>query len=456
MKKTEKICWIIPLVMWIIIMFSIVPYGDDLIFQQEFSNMSLLEYINLRWNTWSSRIIIDVLARYLTSYNKLFIILTIVLLLALFKALCLIQNEYGCNNRWIVTCLCLCFPLYLYKWAWIVDSLNYLYPLVFLVINIVILNKTIKNTKISTNFYILSLILQIYMTNQEQAWGVWTTILVSSIVYCIYKKEKVPLFIYVCMFLIFCMFIVHIFCPGVALRKSAQIDILPEFVEWNLFDKLLIANIHMYKHFICMPQATVLVLTIILFVSIWGIEKNRNLKFYKITHLCSAYSTILVLSFYCNTIWDISTIPFGKFISKLLFIPDNIHFLSSNEIFPLFLWGMYILSILIQISSLCTDLKEFWILFTFLASGYVSMLIMGFTPTIYASDIRTLSFMHISFILVDLILMCKLYKDPDIINNFKVSAFTIIGLISSYMFFFQCNYSISFIISTINWIKNNS
>lgn len=456
MKKTEKICWAIPLIMWAIILFSIVPYGDDLIFQQEFSNMPLLEYINLRWNTWSSRIIIDVLAKYLVAHNKLFIILTILLLLILFKSLCLIQKEFDSNNRWITTCLCLCLPLYLYKWAWIVDSLNYLYPLIFLVINIVILNETIKNAKTSTKYYILSFFLQIYMTNQEQAWGVWTTILISSIIYCIYKKQKIPLFVYMCTILILCMFIAHMFCPGVSLRKSTQFDILPEFVNWNLFDKLLIANIHMYKHFICIPQATILVLTTILFVYIWGIKKNKNLKFSRMTHLCSIYSTFLVLSFCCNNIWDISTIPWGKFVSILLFVPDDIHFLSLNEIFPLLLWGMYILSILIQVYALSSDLKEFWILFTFLASGYISMLIMGFTPTIYASDIRTLSFMHISFTLVDLILMCKLYKDPNIFNNFKISAFTIVGLLSGYMFFFQCNYSRSFIISTINWIQNNS
>ena len=173
-----------------------VNFNDDLWFKNiigtEYKN--IFEYIPIRYNTWSSRLIIEsVLIFLLACPNIIWCVLdSLIIMLIIYSIDYLFKN----NKKYILILLIiLLYPLHEMKSAgWYATTLNYLWPLALGLFSFIpIKNKLIekKEKRYMYPLYILSII---FACNQEQMCAVVLSFYIIFDIY-LYKKGKLNKFL---------------------------------------------------------------------------------------------------------------------------------------------------------------------------------------------------------------------------------------------------------------------
>lgn len=428
--QKEKVIWLFPLTVWVVVLIGLPLYGDDITFLDFYNSMSLYEYINFRWETWSSRIFIDTVAAWMCAHPLIYQGLTVIILFSLSYIIlhCAKRIYPTCNVSFLVISLCACYPISLYKWAFIADSINYLWPLAFLLYNLYYIQNYIffrdqeKSKKSGIHFVALCLLLlsQIFMNDQEQLWCCWLIIL-FSITICYYLScKKVHGFLLISLLICILSGVGKALCPGTKVRLQSNIAAyMPEFPMWSITDKFIIANVRMFKQLIAYPKVWILICTGIFLILC--VKKKNN----TIVRLCALYTFLLTWTYFFKGIVVSATEPYGGklyvLVTKMLFVPEDIRngSFSVENCLSVILWLVFCFCIVYEVHFVCRDWHKFLIALIALACGYTSMLMMAFSPTIYASDVRTLTFVLVGFLILDVLLLCEALKDNELITSVR-------------------------------------
>ena len=400
--------------------------GDALnLFNKILEQYSLKEALIMRYNTWTSRIIIEI-PLYLISHNMHFyiwmiidIVMFIILLLSLMK---LTQNKH---NKLLIF-LILLYPISDMRSAgWIATTINYLWPTALGCASFVLLHKMYHNEKINIWFIPLYMLCELFSTNFE-TFSVYYFVILGYFTVNMIIERKFTVKYAILTVIQFIISIWNIYltltCPGNWVRGSEEITKwMIDFPSYTFVDKISLGVVDTTSKLI---QSNLLFFILVLLIFIITIKKRESI-------IVTALSAIPVVS--------ISLITFLAPLSKSYFALYEQLFITTRIVNPMtytsfipylaFVFFMLIITVcVVMILNLAKDLKSGILLMFILSVGFATRAILGFSPTIFASSYRTFIFLDFSIIYC----IVKLFDDNKellITNENHEKYLTLIGLL---------------------------
>lgn len=381
---------------------------DDIYFSKVLQENQLLAWTRERYATWTSRNIIETIMVIILNFNPIVwkaIDISILILLETSISKLFTSKDLRRNN-WVIVAIIFLYPFKDMSTAgWAVTTINCLWPLSFGIFSLIVVKKIFNNRKIEWYEYVLSTLALIFAINTEQ---VCTTLLLTYgtiTVYLIIKgesnipelksKNKFYMIFQTSLCLLSMVFILT--CPGNASRKSSEIAAwFPDYNTLSPFNKLELGFSSTIAKFIFQPNLFFIMLSLLIFAVTIIKHKNKTLRVISgVPFVCSivlgvfAYVISKVFPNIPNIVTSVT--KYGT-ITK-----DNYHLIQSY--IPIVLLASIGICFLISL-YFCFEDKNKKILVMFIALlGIASRIVMGFSPTIWASMDRTFIYMYFSLII---------------------------------------------------------
>lgn len=403
--KSDKFPFLILIMIYTFLSFFMEKSGDDVWFAIVNENKNLFTFITERYNTWSSRVVIEtilvIFAKYLpVSVWKISNLgIFYLLVYSISKLLIIHKNENIKIINTYISILIFLIPFSLYFEAgWIATSTNYLWVASTGLYTILLLKKIIKREKINVYQKIIHYICLIYACNQEQMAGILFIVYSIGIIYLIKSKNIKPIIVITYLIIVFSIIFI-LTCPGNTERKlREEITWYNGFSETSLMTKISNGINSMMDYMIKDGRVIFYIFEILLWYSVYFKTNNIIIK------IIGTFPLVLTI--------------FLKYLYRIL----------DGEIInsQLFQIGNFVIYCLILIFI------EFGILLVFKDSkpkqfigsliyfcGFISRFVMMFSPTVFASGERTSLFLYISLILLSILFIKE-------INSNKLSTNIII------------------------------
>ena len=373
-------------------------------------------FLSYRYATWSSRSLIEFNVGVLVSVpTEIWRILDSVIFAAiavLLSKLLANNNEspffYNCLACLFVGLFILTFSKILESAGWLATTTNYIWPICFILIHFYLLKEFIFKNKDISKFkrsiiYLILIITLLEAISSEQLLVMVGGAYLFTIVYCLYKKIEIPKLIYLFIIIILFNFIYDFCCPGNINRYNKTIrTVFPEYATFNLINKLDIGT----TLFLNWTTTRCDIITIIFFgiMGIYGYIISQKRKIALLTFI----PIIIVLAFW--TMRFIGPASIVHFVA----LGGSVYGLLSLDSLTiqvcLTLYGLMIMSVLIFLYLVYKyRTKELgYILTCLLIIGFASVIILGFTPSLFSSG---RIFFYFTFILI--IISTMLIRDID-------------------------------------------
>lgn len=405
MQNTKNILWgIIVIAIFILQFFCRGQFGDDIVFADVLDEMSLAEFLNKRYYTWSSRVIIEAFLVFIVSWDPwIWQILNGLVIIILIDA---VSKTFGLGekhqNKILFSCLLLTIPVSsLNSAGWITTNMNYLWPLSFGMTVIASLRQIIiGNLKISG--FLVSLIAIIYAANMEQMAALLLGAYLVSGIYMLATQKQIHWMYFVQLMFIILSLCFILFCPGNARRTIMETEkYFPVFEELTVIQKLCMGFLVNARHYIAeagRPLFLVLNTTLVIGVII---KKKKNPLRWVIA--CFPILSILLL----EILKALSLAGLWKKGLRLLEVIWNNNSIAAASIFKEEFILIQILYYLVVL--LCVIISIYWIHgrsfetlleLIIIAAGFMSRFMIGFSPTIYASGDRTALFASVALLII--------------------------------------------------------
>lgn len=408
--------------------FKTVGFGDDTWFRDILHNKDILpsgtvtEYIKWRYDTWTSRIIIEVFLVNLLRVNsiiwKVFDVIILTLLGVAISKIFVSENQDVKNTKklnWIIVFLLFNLPLEMFTGAgWIATFTNYLLPITMGVVALVPLKKVLCNEKIRKYEYLVYIFACLMASNMEQMCAILLVVFFIFSIYC-FKEKKKNFIIPILLLIVVLGMINIIICPGNDLRSEAEIkNCYPNFDELSFIDKIALGISAMMQF--CLMELN------IIYVLFTGLTMFVILKKYEdpIIKIIGIFPFVMGLAF--NLLKNVVQAIAPDFTYIFLSIPEKTTLIQSGAFIPL---ENYMALIIFVITILCMFLSLILVFgknyktilaILVLGAGVCSKIMLGFSATVWASGNRTGFVLMISMI-ITIILILQEQKEK-VIDNF--------------------------------------
>ena len=222
--KSDKFPLIVFTIILALIHVLMQKHGDDITFSSMCNNTNFLNCIILRYQEWTSRIIIEGILIIFANYLPMFIwkIASIGMCYLLVYSISELFIEKNKRNLNTILCICLLTIITLLReTGWMATINNYLWVAATGLYAIIPLKKIIKQEKISKIQNILYILAIIYACNQEQMAGILFIVYTCVLAYLIKHKNTKPITIILYGIIILSLILV-ITCPGNTSRNIQQ------------------------------------------------------------------------------------------------------------------------------------------------------------------------------------------------------------------------------------------
>lgn len=400
-----------------------VGHGDDTFFQSVLNENNIFEWLVCRYNDWSSRLIIEFFLTIISGHHIIWRLLNVtVMLIGAFSIAKIFSNKKSSTMNWLICAFILCLPHHLYHSAgWIATTLNYSWVVFLGLFAMIPIKKVTVNEKIAWYEYILYLCAMIYATNQEQMCLILFIVYFSFMCYRFYSTKKLNWFLLTGFLINLSSLIFILTCPGNANRKILETqNWFPDFVNMSLFRKIEMGYSSTLFEFIMKPNFIFFIFTVLLFVCVALKQKKIIYHFVALIPLsCGLIFSYLDKYFSVSVIKNsLTQYGTGLTFQPITWVPDIVI-------------SLVCICILISLFKIFES-RNMFVLTTFIISlGFISRMVMSFSPTIWASLTRTYTFMYLSIIICSFILYQEIKKRKE---RFSV-------LFSNYIIFFSCTIS---------------
>ena len=389
--------------------------NDDLIYSEYLVDRNLKQFLIFRYENWTSRLIIETILVLICSKvpYTIFCFLSSATYVIMTIILSKIFNKEQNKNINIFLCfLVLLYPLsHLGSAGYMATSVNYLLPLTCLFYSIYVVLQIINSEKISKISYIIAIITTLIACNMEQMCIVYVGYLFFAELYIIINKKSNKKNWY--LILLFAISIIELIfiakCPGNSNRYNEEIENwYNEYVNYGLTSKIYLGIVPTAKDIL---NQKIIFTTFTLFLMIYTFYKTKNKSLRALAVIDFSFFLVigtlkkLTASIFPNTnkIYNIiddtgingqlTDMPNLICLAMILFVSFTLIYLlykvfDNNLIYPLILFG-----------------------------GFVSRLMMGFSPTVFASSSRTSIILYFSALVLSLIIYRELYNSKDIKNR---------------------------------------
>lgn len=393
---------------------------DDEYFLEQVTNNSIISFVASRYTWWSSRVIIEfVLCAVLKTSKYLWILLEAIMVTVLGYSISriFIKDDKKKNNAMLVSMI-LIYPLNVMNGAgWAATTTNYMWPVATCLFSLIPIKKIWNEEKIKWFEFPLYTLALVYAGNQEQSCAILVGTYMLFTIFMIIKNKKIHPYMIVQDVFIIASLIFILTCPGNYARTESEIaENFKDFEMLTVLDKIGLGFTSTNALLVGKGNIVFLLLTSIIAVYIFSYCKE---KLYKIIAAIPLLSVVL-LSFIPNTTSNL----FSFLVSfKKYFVMDGVMLTAanSNNLFytlPVIFAFVNLMCVILSIMIIFKNLKNNIALLVFLV-GLSSRLIMGFSPTIFASADRTMIFFEFSMIIVSILIWQELIKKTDK-NDIKI------------------------------------
>ncbi|HGY3716994.1 TPA: DUF6056 family protein [Citrobacter gillenii] len=394
----------------LIYIFSSVVFKDitdDHFFSTALSKYSIFEILQIRYNTWSGRILIEAFLMKtinLPLFPQIAISLSCVLLAVSVAKLA--SND----SRVTIPFIALSMLLFLSDFhtnrqatLWITGAYNYIVP-----ISIGLYAITIYLDREQSIFKKLSSCILIFLASNNEQFAVTAIIAMTVILFAKFKVKELTAYDAAFTASLFCGGAIVLAAPGNVVRLHSEIiNWMPEFDNYGILYKLSVG------------------------VDRISNQINFNDNFLFILCCAASLAYLLLQRNNCLTITLLSTILTLKIVTFLLSFypasPVNNIFRSENYMSPSswghpYIYASYLINLMTLSSILITCLiasrskKEATKICVILVCGVLSALMIGFSPTAYASGTRVMFLFDISIAVATVFMVTKIFSQPPAIG----------------------------------------
>ena len=390
--------------------------GDDNFFRTVANQQGVLQFVHSRYETWSSRVLIEGTLFFFVTHTVLWrIVNSLAILIIIYVPYrSILRNDNKEQNRrlfLLAAGVVVMGPLeLLYNTGWIATTLNYLWPLAAMGVTLIPIIDKYQGHRRKPVLVILGILLALYATNQEQVCGMLILISSGLLIHQLINKN-LDWYTGYLWFLSLVSFIFIMTAPGnIARKESETAHWFSDFNSLTIFRKVELGFSATAKSFFLEPNILLILTTILLIV----ITINKE-------QFIPAAAAGVVLLF--NLMVLKPSVAFVKFLKSFGQYGSNFQLRVIGTWVP---DGILILLVGLLCFSMykALDQSEYKILaIIVMLLGSISRLVMGFTPTIWVSGIRTFSFLYMSMIIVAIMLIKVLLR-----MNWKQSKLIIMGI----------------------------
>lgn len=366
--------------------------GDDMVYFKTLldGNSSLGEILAHRYETWSSRMVIEAVLIPLVHCPLLWKILDIVIFTSLPVLLCGLLGVTG-RGRWFVTGLVLLYPFAdMASAGWIATTTNYLWPLWGVLVIGMVLKQLRCGRKVPVWEAAAAFLACAYAGSQEQAAVLLLLLLGMEVLHYISEKRmKQPLLYVLCGIDIISL--IYIFsCPGNAIRSAQEMaGRMPEFADFTFAEKLYMGLANVERIFIAELDPVYCVVAAVLMLLVY-----RKTGDYRKTLLAGIPALLL----FGQAVVRVS----HPSLKKVFVRPEQTTHWDWHALvtyMPLVFLVLSVWGILYALWQLADGAWKHYLWTAFLlAGGFATGAVMGFSPTIYASADRP--YLYLYFVLI--------------------------------------------------------
>ncbi len=376
------------------------PSYDDIWFSEVGSTMSLNEFIVFRYFNWTTRLIIEVVMILLLKLQNIVwtILSTLMVVLIYYSMQYLLWQNTRCKA--IISYIGLILMI-LFVWlsplsetGWYATTLNYLWPMAMFFYSMTLFRDIVNNDKVLMKKKVCGLLAIIFASNQEQVAALMFGYFVLSMVVYMWKYKKVSgellgLGVAICLMLVF-----HVTGPGNVQRSISEINSwYPSYNSFSFGDKVFLGILSTISGIMCRNGAIIFLCTLLMALTVcWGSKCgviNKIIVF--IPSLIIIFRLIsdklLSIQIYTRVYGSIQL--FGNTVQKADLYSVNA---LITIIMGVLYFGVYAYSIWLLFG------KRVIFSYIVLASILCSRIMMGFSPTVFASGDRTFLFVYIGMI----------------------------------------------------------
>lgn len=361
--------------------------ADDLWFINNYTG-NPLSFAYMRYMQWSSRFLIEMVLVFIASLPLIVwkVLDTLMIVLLFYSG----NKLLNIKNRKIL--IFEIFLIMILPWkvfgetGWIATTLNYTWPITlgFYGFSILLEEKT--------NFLkqIISFFCIIFSCNQEQMCCVMLAFII--ICFCIRTFQKKNNKVFLIPFIIcILMGVLHIICPGNSMRQISEMQTwYPAYQNFDVLDKISIGIISTVTAILFDFRIIYIAFIGMLILYIKYLPLNKKLSY--------------IIQFILVCFIFINIYPFDS--TQLMFYSkaqESIVITFMNFVLPVLLFSLLI-SIVIYLILKTKNKYNYMFVLLFL-SGICSRLILGFSPTVYASGKRTVIYFYIVCYLLTIFIM---------------------------------------------------
>ncbi|WP_148305440.1 hypothetical protein [Ligilactobacillus salivarius] len=339
----------------------------------------------------------------------IFGILTGILIFISLKTLDDIFNEKNTNiMKYIILGVVLIYPFNILSSAgWIATMTTYYWPLVFFYVAIKPVFYYLNNKKINKKLYFFATLGIVYSANNEQMMIGLFILYTTVIVYMLITKFKIHVYIYIQYFLVIISGIFIMTTPGNSVRKTLEIGTwMPSFVMMNNIDKFQLGYTSTITGLLTIPSVEVILLSILLIIIAFAERKNIFEKILVSVPLliCSFFGlpSNIWLKLYPNLDNINRSVTDGTFMYGLI---DFSNYFDKNIFVEYITLGIFTLSLFTSIVIMISNRNYKVLGGALFVGGMLSRILMGFSPTVWASGDRTYGFLYGCISIIIIILM---------------------------------------------------
>lgn len=398
--------------------------GDDLYFANiSFDSFNeFISFVYSRADTWEPRVISITLVSIFTHisiwYWRVFTSILFVLLICNFIEI----YELKGTDIYMAIGLALLIPLDIFNTAgWVTTIIYYFVPIVMTSYLIKLGKKFYCNKSFSHKNFVLGTFACIFAGDSEQLNVFCMLMLISYVIYNFYKRNILYKF-GLWQFGIFAiiMAVKNIYFQANTLRTIAETkNWFPEYGTLTLFDKLYLGfdstfN-YLYTHSIW------LIVCFLMLILLGCMMRNTKNEIY----LCILAPCLLCILSETTIIKVVENIQIGSMLYVSSYI-NAVRVMNVSACFSLIaflwlIWGIYV-----AIQELHLTKEYTYAIYAVLLFGLFTRILMGLSPTLYASGTRTFATFYFSIVLIFGFIWRILKKDFNAMCNYDALKYSFI------------------------------
>ncbi|AEE17876.1 DUF6056 family protein [Treponema brennaborense] len=391
-------------------------YCDDIWFLELSKEYSLTEFLNMRYQTWSSRLIIETVLYFIIQHNqnvwRCCNILSIFLLVYSLQKLCL--KETYKKYTWVIALFF--YFVFPYKSmgnvGWVTTTVNYLWIAAAGTFALIPIKDALTETGRGQRNAVLKIgyvAAALFAANQEQMAALLAGYYLFFIVYITATRKKIPQFLLLLWACVLVELVFIFLCPGNRLRYDFELNNwFANYAELSMADKIAMGFLYTMAYYcFCDLNFVFIFFSGVLFCTVLIRGNTRkpqpgkagNLR--KIPYYIAAaipFCASLLLTFFSRNSYFKSRFFVKKLLNTELYFSAGLS--AADFALELSFYFLIIICVLIALRYASPCKKVFFLCCLIFCAGICSRIILGFSPGIFISHTRTACFCTLSLFTV--------------------------------------------------------